>query len=84
MIRCNFLSKKHSNLEFDVTFKCKLCYEQFPSFYALRQYVKAQHDFPTKSAIVDFDHIINEVEYTSFEEDLRSFQHFHLVFEFKG
>ena len=28
---------KHSAAKTDITFKCKLCYQDFPAFYALRQ-----------------------------------------------
>ena len=30
------IAKKHSAPKSDITFKCKLCYQEFPGFYALR------------------------------------------------
>ena len=37
------IAKKHSAPKPDVTFKCKLCYQEFPGFYALRQHRNTQH-----------------------------------------
>ena len=37
------IAKKHSAPKLDVTFKCKLCYQDFPGVYALRQYRNTQH-----------------------------------------
>ena len=36
-------AKKHSAPKLDVTSKCKLCYQEFPGFYALRQHRITQH-----------------------------------------
>ena len=35
--------KKHSAQKPDITFRCKLCYQEFPGFYALRQHRHTQH-----------------------------------------
>ena len=59
-----------------VTFKCKLCYQEFPGFYALRQHKITKHGFPIETTIVDPDDIINEVDDRSLKEELRSCQHF--------
>ena len=32
------IAKKHSAPKLDVTFKCKLCFQEFPGLYALRQH----------------------------------------------
>ena len=32
------IAKKHSAPKPDITFKCKLCFQEFPGFYALRQH----------------------------------------------
>ena len=32
------IAKKHSAPKLDVTFKCKLCFQEFPGVYALRQH----------------------------------------------
>ena len=38
------IAKKHSAPKLDVNFKCKLCYQEFPGFYALRQQRNTQHE----------------------------------------
>ena len=70
------IPRKHSASKPVVTFKCKLCYEEFPGFYALRQHKNTQHGFPIKIANVDPDDIINEVDHLDLKEELRSCQHF--------
>ena len=37
------IAKNHSAPKLDVTFKCKLCFQEFPGFYALRQHRNTQH-----------------------------------------
>ena len=37
------VAKKHSAPKLDVTFRCKLCYQEFPGVYALRQHRNTQH-----------------------------------------
>ena len=37
------IAKKHGAPKLDVTFKCKLCYQEFPGFYSLRQHRNTQH-----------------------------------------
>ena len=37
------IAKKHSAPKPDITFKCKLCYQEFPGFYAVRQHKNTQH-----------------------------------------
>ena len=37
------IAKKHSAPKLDVTSKCKLCHQEFPGFYALRQHRNTQH-----------------------------------------
>ena len=37
------IAKKHSAPKPDVNFKCKLCFQEFPGFYALRQHRNTQH-----------------------------------------
>ena len=41
------IAKKHSAPKPDVTFKCKLCYQEFSRFYALRQHENTQHGMPS-------------------------------------
>ena len=72
------IAKKHSAPKPEVTFKCKLCYAEFPGFYALRQHRNTQHGTQIGSGTrnVDVEHIVGDVEDHSLREELRSCQHF--------
>ena len=72
------LAKKHSAPKLDVTFKCKLCFQEFPGFYALRQHRNNQHGLQVGSGTrdVDVQHIVGDVEDHRLREELRSCQHF--------
>ena len=72
------IAKKHSAPKFDVKFKCKLCYQEFPGFYALRQYRNTQHGMRIGSAlrVVDVERIVEDVENESLRKELRSCQPF--------
>ena len=72
------IAKKHSAPKLDVTFKCKLCYQEFPGFYALRQHRNTQHGTPVGSRTrdVDVEHIVGDIDDHKSREDLRSFQQF--------
>ena len=76
-------AKKHSTPEPEVTFKCTLCYAEFPGFYALRQHRSTQHGAQIGSGTrdVDLEHIAGDVEDHSLREELRSCQHFLVVSE---
>ena len=70
------IAKKHSAPKLDVTFKCKLCYQEFRGFYALRQHRNTQHGMQTRSGSrdVDVEHILEDVEDQRLREELRSCQ----------
>ena len=72
------IAKKHSAPKPDVTFKCKLCYQEFPGFLALRQHRDTQHvmEIGSGSRDVDVEHIVGDVEEQCLREELRSCQHF--------
>ena len=72
------IAKKHSGPKPDVTFKCKLCYQEFPGFTALRQHRNTQHGMQIGSGTrdVNLEHILGDVEDHSLREVLRSCQHF--------
>ena len=70
------IAKKRSVPKPHVTFQCKLCYEEFPGFHALRQHKNSQHGFQIKTTEVVPDDIINKVDDTCLKEELRSCQHF--------
>ena len=79
------IAKKHSGPKHDVTFKCKLCYQEFPGLYAVRQHRNTQHVTQVGSGTRDVDvaHIVREVEDHSLREELRSCQHFLVDSEFE-
>ena len=72
------IAKKHSAPKPDITFKCNLCYQEFPGFYALRQHRNTQHTMQigSRTRDVDVEHIVGDVEDHSLREELCSCQHF--------
>ena len=72
------IAKKHSSPKPDVTFKCKLCYQEFPGFYAFSQHRNTQQGMQigSRTRDVDVEHIVGDVEDHRLREELRSFQHF--------
>ena len=72
------IAKKHSAPKPDITFKCTLCFQEFPRFYALRQHRNTQHGMQVGSGTrdVDVEHIVRNVKDHSLREELRSCQHF--------
>ena len=69
---------KHSAPNPDVTFKCKLCYQEFPGFNALRQHRNTQHalQIGSRARDVDVEHIVGDVEDHRLRQELRCCQHF--------
>ena len=47
------IAKKHSAPKVDVTFKCKLFFQEFPGFYALRQHRNTQNGMQIGSGTRD-------------------------------
>ena len=76
------IAKKHSAPKLEVTFKCKLCYQEFPGFYALRQHRSTQHGMHIGSGTRDLEHIVIDVDDHKLREELRSCQHFLVESEF--
>ena len=72
------IAKKHSAPKNDITFMCKVCFQEFPGFYALRQHKNTQHTMQigSRTRDVDVEHIVGDVEDHSLREELRSCQHF--------
>ena len=72
------IAKKHSVPKPDITFKCKLCYVEFPGFYALRQHRNTQHGsqmgFGANNFIVE--DIVGDVGDQSLREESESCKHF--------
>ena len=76
-LNCHY-AKKHSGPKLDVTFKCKICSQEFPGFYALRQHRNTQHGMQigSRTRDVDVEHKVEDVEDHRLREELCSFQHF--------
>ena len=72
------IAKKHSAPKPNITFRCKLWYEEFPGFYALLLHRNTQHGMQIQSRTrdVDVEHIVGDVEDRRLREELRSCQHF--------
>ena len=72
------VTKKHSAPKDDVAFQCKLCYQEFPGFYALREHRNTQDGMQIGPGTRDVDvlHIVGDVEDHRLGEELRSYQHF--------
>ena len=72
------IAKKHSSPKSDVTFKCKLCYQEFPGFYAFRQHRNTQHgtqiEFGTSN--INVEDKVGVVDDQSLREELHSCRHF--------
>ena len=70
--------EKHSKPNVDVTFKCKLHYQEFLVIYALRQHRSTQHGMQIASGTrdVDVEHIVGDVEDHRLREELRSCHYF--------
>ena len=73
-----YIAKEHSAPKPDITFKCKLCFQVFPGFYALSQHRNTQHTMQigSRTRDVDVKHIMGDVEDHSLREELRYCQHF--------
>ena len=71
-------AKKHSAPKHDVTFNCKLFYQEFPGFCALPQQRNTQQGMQigSKTRDMDVEHLMGDNGHHSLREDLRSCQHF--------
>ena len=69
----HLIGEKHSAPIPDATFKCKLCYQEFPGFYALRQHRNTQHGMQigSRTRDVDAEHLVGDVEDHSLRSERR-------------
>ena len=77
----NFSTKSQNDLNYhiaekygapkpDITFKCKLCFQEFPGFYALRLHRNTEHEMQIGSGTkdVNVEHLVRDVEDHSWRE----------------
>ena len=78
MISITILLRITAPQKLDFTFKCKICSQEFPGFYALRQHRNTQYgtQIGSRTRHVDVEHLVGDVEDHSLREELRSCQHF--------
>ena len=78
MIYIIILPKKHSVPRPPITYKCKLCQAEFPSFYTLRRLKNTQHGtqigFGARN--IDVEDIVGDVDDQSLREELEACKHF--------
>ena len=72
------IAKKHSTPKPDITFKCKLCYQEFPEFYALRQHKNTRHGTRMVFGACDIhvEDIVGDVADQSLREKLETCKQF--------
>ena len=72
------IAKQHSAAGPSITYKCKLCYAEFPGFYALRQHKNTQHGTQFGFGVSKFyvQDIVGDVDDQSLREELQSSRHF--------
>ena len=72
------IDKKHSAPKPDVTFKCKLRFQEFPEIYVFRQHGNTHlgMQIGSRTRHVDVEHVVGDVEDHSLREELRSCQNF--------
>ena len=71
------IAKKHSAPKPDITFRCKLCYAEFPGFDALRQHKNTQQgpQIGLGASNIDVEDIVEDVDDQSLGEELESCRH---------
>ena len=72
------IAKQHTAAGPPKTYKCKLCYAEFPGFYALRQHKNTQHgtQIGFGASNIDVEDIVGDVDDQSLREGLQSCRHF--------
>ena len=72
------IAKKHSVPRPSINYKCKLCYAEFPGFYALRQHKNTQNGTQVGfgASNIDMEDIVGDVDDESLREELESCKHF--------
>ena len=76
-LNCHIV-KQHSAAGPSKTYKCNLCHEEFPGFYALRQHKNTQHgkQIGFGASNIDVEDIVGDVSDQNLREELQSCRHF--------
>ena len=75
------IAKKHGTSKPKTTNTCKVCKEEFPGFYALRQHKSKMHGLYVKK--VNSSPLVNDIDDHSLKEELRACEHFLVDSEFE-
>ena len=72
------IAKNHSVPKPDITFKCKVCFPEFPGFYDLGQHRNTQHgpQMGFGAGNIDVEDIVGDADDQSLREELESCKHF--------
>ena len=72
------IAQKHSGPRPSITYKCKLCHEKFPGFYALRQHKNTKHgtQIGFGASNIDVEDIVGDVDDQNLREELEFCKHF--------
>ena len=63
------MAKKHATPRVKTTHKCKICFKQFSSFYALRQHKTSEHGIQMRSTEIDVSNLLEDDD-TDLKEEL--------------
>ena len=72
------IAKEHSAQRPSITWKCKLCYAEFPGFYVLRQHKNTQHgtQIGFRACSIDVEDTVGDVDDQILREELESCKHY--------
>ena len=69
------IAKKHATPRVKNTLKCKICFQEFSGFYALRRHKTSEHGLQMKSAEFDVSNLLEDDD-SDLGEELQACQHF--------
>ena len=69
------IAKKHATPPLKKTHKCKICFEEFSGFYALRQHKRSERALQMKSAELDVTNLLEDDD-ADLKEELQACQYF--------
>ena len=69
------IAKQHATPPLKSTQNCKICFEEFSGFYALRQHKRSKHGLQMKSVELDVSNFLEDDD-ADLKEELQACQHF--------